>query len=963
MNVCMTSMRKAKWHIVWLTVCLMMAVAITGSAQLVQDFTYNHLGQAEGMWSQRVYSIQQTQDGAIWWATKRGVERYNGATIRHYELGDGSIFSSFAGRTIRLTRHDATLFAHDNKGCIYAFDEVLDRFEPVADLNKLMSGEVLLNDVAVTDEGMWLAMYQGVYLLKGDQLTALRQGLWTNCIIPTRFGLYFGTKQGLYDKQLKQVVATEVETGYYDQQYNNVWLGGFDNGIGVLSLDEHGAVVGQEFFSVGTQLQQSPIRSFCPYDDTTMLIGIDGLGVYAVSRNTPFSRCELLFDANEGRHGVLHGNGIYSIVKDRWQNIVIGSYSGGIDIARPVGSTMAVFEHVRDNLQTVANDRVNCVVQRGDQLLMGTDNGISILNTTSGMWQHTCQGVVVIDLFKTDDGRVLASTFGNGVYEVNAAGAARQLYNVAGGILKDDHVYASCIDQAGNLWMGCLYGDLVMTGVTGTHYYRVDNVQCILQLPSGEMAVGTANGIKLVAPDREEINELVYSPQGTDEVNRYVVCMYVNQGRELWIGTDGGGVYVYDLQSQACRQLTTQQGLPSNCVCSLTAGDDGRIWIATEQGLAFVAPREPDKAVDVNYCYGLAREYSSCAVARLDNGDILLGSTTGAVIINPKEVHAIDYTTRLHIRGVSCGDDDNDKFREQVQRMLDNDVLYLPYDKNTFDLYYESINLRYQFDIAYRYRVGDDEWSQLTDQQYIHFTNLAPGTHRLVLCAVSRTSGVVLDEKTLVITIAQPWWNSWWMWCFYVALVGLAFYGAWRIYQLHNKYMRLTIDYLQLSQNDSPSSVPLMDSLPSVPLKDLSPSVLPEDSPTSIPHKEGEARPSTNTGGLLGDGKDFVDRATKHIVEHLSESDFTIDKLCREMMMSRTLFYVKLKSYTGKSPQDFIRVIRLERAAVLLRNGSTVTDTASLTGFDNPKYFSTVFKKYFGVTPSKYRVGGDDEEV
>ena len=79
--------------------------------------------------------------------------------------------------------------------------------------------------------------------------------------------------------------------------------------------------------------------------------------------------------------------------------------------------------------------------------------------------------------------------------------------------------------------------------------------------------------------------------------------------------------------------------------------------------------------------------------------------------------------------------------------------------------------------------------------------------------------------------------------------------------------------------------------------------------------------------------------------------------------MSRTLFYVKLKSYTGKSPQDFIRVIRLERAAVLLRNGSTVTDTASLTGFDNPKYFSTVFKKYFGVTPSKYRVGGDDEEV
>ena len=45
--------------------------------------------------------------------------------------------------------------------------------------------------------------------------------------------------------------------------------------------------------------------------------------------------------------------------------------------------------------------------------------------------------------------------------------------------------------------------------------------------------------------------------------------------------------------------------------------------------------------------------------------------------------------------------------------------------------------------------------------------------------------------------------------------------------------------------------------------------------------------------------------------------------------MSRTLFYVKLKSYTGKSPQDFIRVIRLERAATMLRGGRSVTDAAA----------------------------------
>ena len=102
-------------------------------------------------------------------------------------------------------------------------------------------------------------------------------------------------------------------------------------------------------------------------------------------------------------------------------------------------------------------------------------------------------------------------------------------------------------------------------------------------------------------------------------------------------------------------------------------------------------------------------------------------------------------------------------------------------------------------------------------------------------------------------------------------------------------------------------------------------------------------------------GRDFVDKATRLIVENLSDSTFSIDRLCREMAMSRTLFYVKLKSYTGKSPQDFIRIIRLEHAAALLRNGRGVAEVSSLAGFENPKYFSTVFKKYFGVSPSKYQ--------
>lgn len=98
----------------------------------------------------------------------------------------------------------------------------------------------------------------------------------------------------------------------------------------------------------------------------------------------------------------------------------------------------------------------------------------------------------------------------------------------------------------------------------------------------------------------------------------------------------------------------------------------------------------------------------------------------------------------------------------------------------------------------------------------------------------------------------------------------------------------------------------------------------------------------------------FVIKATNLVIENIKDTSFSIDSLCSEMAMSRTLFYSRLKSLTGTAPRDFIRILRLEKAADMLRNGVSVTDVAEECGFVNVKYFSTLFKKHFGVQPSKF---------
>ena len=913
-----------KWYLSLLMTTLWTVCAQTIHAQRVEGFTYQHLGQKEGLNSQRIYSLQQTLDGAIWWSAKNGVERYNGVSVKHYQLGSQSMVSILAGRTIKLSsslteKEIQDLLAFDNKGYIYRYQSEGDTFVEIANINILIKDDIQLNDILQTDQGIWLATNFGVYFLRDDKASPIVKNVNACCIVRTNKHLLFCTKEGVLQYnggihsipkphvRMQKILPYHIESGYYDALYNKVWLGGYTAGLRVLSFDGAGRMTRSDYVSpeAGVDISHNPVRSICAYDSKTLLVGIDGFGVHVVSRQPSSSgkyTWELLFDANEGAHGVLHGNGIYALLRDAWGNIIVGSYSGGIDIARPVGSTPAIFQHIRDNQQSLLNDRVNCVDQLvNGTLVMGTDNGVSLHNPYNRQWKHTCYGTVVIDLCKTPNGNILASTYGKGVYEITSNGQARQLYTVANGALQDDHVYKLMYDKKGDLWMGCLDGMLVQKTASGFRYHEVRYVNDMLQLPNGDIAVGTAYGVYLVSPSTGKISELPYDAGDKNDVNKFAQCLYLNNDNELWIGTDGGGIYIYHFDTKKCVLLTKDNGLPSNCISSIIKDVRGRIMIATEEGLSFMTPKST-KAVNVNFCYGVEREYSRGAAVKMHNGHILYGSTTGALIINPENVQAINYTAKL--------------------RILDTNgrQLRLSYDERTFDLHYECINLRNQSDIVYQYKVGDGEWSQPTSQQSIRFTNLEAGTHDLHLRSISRTCGDVLDEVQLELIIAQPWWNSWWMWMIYIGLVVLAFYGAWRVYQLHTKYMRLVVSNPSLSVDIANDDAKKVDSI------------------------ETDSEESS----------EFIGKVTTIVVDHLSDTDFNIDRLCREMAMSRTLFYIKLKSFTGKSPQDFIRIIRLERAAALLRSGRSVSETAVLAGFDNAKYFSTVFKKYFGVSPSKY---------
>ena len=106
---------------------------------------------------------------------------------------------------------------------------------------------------------------------------------------------------------------------------------------------------------------------------------------------------------------------------------------------------------------------------------------------------------------------------------------------------------------------------------------------------------------------------------------------------------------------------------------------------------------------------------------------------------------------------------------------------------------------------------------------------------------------------------------------------------------------------------------------------------------------------------VKGNDELLMERIMKVINKHISDSDFNVERLTQEAGISRVQLHRKMKELTGISTSEFIRNIRLEQAARLLKEQKiNVTQVAFAVGFSNLAHFSTVFHKHFGVSPSDF---------
>lgn len=99
----------------------------------------------------------------------------------------------------------------------------------------------------------------------------------------------------------------------------------------------------------------------------------------------------------------------------------------------------------------------------------------------------------------------------------------------------------------------------------------------------------------------------------------------------------------------------------------------------------------------------------------------------------------------------------------------------------------------------------------------------------------------------------------------------------------------------------------------------------------------------------------LIQKALELMEKNMGNTDYNVESLSADMGIERSSLYRKMSAIVGQTPSEFMRIVRLKRAAQLLENSRySVQEISWMVGFNTPRYFSSYFKEMFGLTPSQY---------
>ncbi len=885
--------------------------------------------------TQQVTTLTADTLGYIWYGGSSGLQRFDGYTSENYL--DEVPYYGFINH-IYPDRRDSTSFFICTTDGLYSYNYRNNSFTIVNSCLKNVNTTSLL----LTQSGTYIATtLKGVYVFSADfsliadvhpfsdYVNSAFEDQHGHIFLATDLGLcLLGNPNNGY--QCEKITSGRVRFIYVDK-YDNIWLN-ISGSIMTAPLDLF--LLKQEK-SLRVLTTNVDIVTAVPVSNH-LWIATRGQGILKFPiEPIPANKYEHIQISDQDTETK---NSVLSIFADKENNVWVGTIDG-LYLIEKQSNDFSIFKHHSDDKSGISNNIVT---------------SIYIDQTDNNMWIGTAEGINLLSILKPSNIKRYFDTTNSADFTPNNHIQMLQACNSDSLLIstKNNLCYFSRRKQS-------FIHDRKLDSICHKYgmryvrdYYKDSEQNIWLAFNEG--------GIAIFTPDDQQLHPLQWNDYKKD-VHRTI---FRDKTGYLWVSADTEGLYRLTIDSTRLavadymlypRQLFNNQCITAFCyssdnniyigtfsglfclnttdnsiiqcplptthaqyyISSILEDNQHDIWISSLQGVFRLSTDKSNSYFEIAHNTDITKLWYIIGHSKTEDGRLWWGGTEGLICCDPNTISNDTVYRKPRISRVFVNNKHIRFFSEDINYLTQ--PFTLQHDQNFLTFYFSTLDYPNCHNISYSYKLeGVNKQFVTTDatRPFAAYSDLQPGNYVFHIRATNSTGQWLNIENTIRFNILRPWYIRWWAYIIYLLMLALIVYIFGRMYKLILK--------LRLGNHKLQQTVTNMATTP----KEVN---------------------------ILTNNEAFISAALEIVEKNMDNEHFTVEQMASELCVSTSGLYRRLQQLTQLSPVEYIRFVRMKRAAQLLKTQRyKVYEVCEMVGFSDQRYFSSCFKKQFGVTPKYY---------
>jgi ligand-binding sensor domain-containing protein/predicted transcriptional regulator len=792
----------------------------------ISRIKFEYLTVDDGLSQGTIEDILQDRQGMMWFATRDGLNRYDGQKFTVFRNNSNDP-NSLASNWVLSLALDPSGKLWIGSGGLNVYDPVLDKIIRIPvntnDAQAFHGGQVY--DINVDfDSTLWISTTNGLahyfprkhvfttYFHDPNKASSLPVSIIYNTLVTKDKRLFVaGDADPVFEfnrkdesfipiNYKKNYLGANTRKSIQEDQNGLLYIVSengalhiYNPATGAIQMITAGAA-GLNALSIKTKVLFLSSRE--------VWIGTDGGGINIydpISGNIQY----LMPDSRNSTS--LNNKAVFKLYQDKDQNVWVGQYNTGISVWKRNKEKFVSYHNNPFNPQTL-NKEVVCGIYEDSKgrIWLGQDGGgLDLFHPDDQTFEHfrhedgnpqSLTTDVILAIHEDPDGNLLLGTYAGGLMIFDPVRKkVIKAFGKADG-LPCLNIWTIFKDSKSRYWMAFLHAGaglynpadrsfIYYTPTDSTHYINSTDVMHITEDSNGKIWFGSENaGVCVLDVERGTTKNYMHDEKNKNSISTNDVKSILFDDKYAWIATNGGGLNRLDLKTDSFKIFNMDGGLSSDALMSMLKDKRGDFWISSTRGMMKFNPttfaiEKYDKSQGLQ---GTEFKYNS--QCQLTDGRMMFGGVNGMTVFNPDSIRNSQVIASIVFTDFKIFNESvipGGKGSPLKNHINFTDHIRLRYNQSVFTIEFASIDYNSPQKNLHRYKLEgfDDKWIEAGNRNFVTYTNLDPGKYTFLLQG-SNSDGVWNETpRKIFIRIRPPWYKTFAAIAIFILILGYLIYA------------------------------------------------------------------------------------------------------------------------------------------------------------------------------------------